>query len=127
MPFDGNQVLNRDQEIVQGAQECLAKNGWARGTLRTAKGEHCIMGAILEVAGVPLTDERFLPVNSGIVSGRLDDALLQEAMARGMERFPTTQYAGWNTAVGWNNCRAKDAAEVIDFLECVKERLADGA
>lgn len=119
MPFDGNQVLNRDQEIVQGAQECLAKHGWTTGQLVNLSGEHCVMGAILMGAR-----GKCLFVNHTL-SDRLDYALLLEATSRGVPQFGV-DHAGWNTAVFWNNNRAKDAAEVIDFLECVKERLADG-
>lgn len=126
MPFDGNPELSRDQLMISKAQDILRRDGWITGTILASDGRKCVMGAI---TAVMMADGTSWFRDSH--TQELDEAISNEAIKRAPAlarhyRLNLSCHDSWALAASWNNVHAKDTAEVIDFLECVKERLNGG-
>lgn len=123
MPFDGNPEKKTSalERRIELAQAILEKEGWRRSSTGSPGAPKCLMGALfageLFYSAGPLSSisrlMRTMPA--------LDKALQAEAKARGIPDNGST----WGSAVAWNDVRAESAAEVVDFLECVKARVKE--
>jgi hypothetical protein len=72
MPFDGN--VDKIGQVLTRAADLLEERGWCQGELTNDQGQHCALGAIVEVAGGESAVREHLQFYRGILP-RIEDII----------------------------------------------------
>lgn len=98
-------------ETLDKAADLIERDGWCQGVLRTATGEHCALGAIVEtIAGGGITDRALAQsvwTNPDVIDAR--NALYETI--------------GNKTIANWNDEPKRTKTEVVAALRDTAERV----
>lgn len=120
-------TLDRAEDILDAAADLLEKDGWCRRDLGNYQGQHCAVGAVLNVAGLWSYDSRWEP-------GANRAAMLQLSNGNSLQDTPIPAGQAlralalrinpdldrgswpWATIASWNNNDAEGDIEVVETM-----------